>query len=259
MSYLNVVTVLSFHKYNPGWKIVVYNAHKVPIKKDKEISNLKYQDYEGEDYFYMLEELPYVQVREFDINRYRVHSVLVSDIWRREILYENGGVYSDFDVIWLRPMSEFENIECIGNPKDFEAVVSFYNYTHGFHNVSNLIAEKGSLFIKSMMDAVKRVKRPFGDQSFGTKMVNKLYPTLESIIDLYPRVLAIKYETFYPYSTFNMQQLFIENDLTPIDNKNVMCIHWFNGNILSKQYINGNEYKDCSMTTILKNEGYDFG
>jgi hypothetical protein len=254
MSYLHVVTVLSFHKYNPDWEIIVYNSNRVI--NDTAISNLKYKDYVGKDYFYMLKELPYVKIREIDIRKYRVHSILVSDIWRREILYDNGGVYSDFDCVWLKPMSEFVNIDCMGDASDFEAVVSFYNYTQGFHNVSNLIAEKGSSFMKSMIDAVRRVRPPFGDQSFGTKMVNKLYPTLESIVDLYPRVLAIKYETFYPYSTFNMAQLFTDNDLTPIDNKNVMCIHWFNGNALSKQYINNKHYDDCSMTNILIQEDW---
>ena len=263
MSYLHVITVLSFHKYNPDWQIVVYNTTYSPIDKDRQISPLKYIDYTGDDYFFMLKELPYVKIRGINIDKYSVHSILVSDIWRREILYNKGGVYSDFDMIWLKPMSEFVNIDCIGDPNDFEAVVSFYNYTHGFHNVSNLISEAKSPFMLSLIEYVKERKKmhnikkiPYGDQSFGTKMVNKIYPTLECITTQFPRVLAIKYETFYPYSTFNMQQLFLHNDLTPLDNKNVMGVHWFNANVLSKSYINEQDYADCSMTSILKQEGW---
>jgi hypothetical protein len=252
MSFLNVVSVLSFRKYNPDWKIIIYNATQTP---DDSKNRLQYVPYTGKDYFYILGELPYVEIRELDITKYRVHSILVSDIWRREILYETGGVYSDFDVLWLKPMKEFKYIDCIGDSRDFEAVVSFYEYTKGFHNVSNLIAEKGSPFMQSMIEETARVRHPFGDQAFGTKMVNKMYPDLKSITDKFPRVLAIKYETFYPYSTFRMDQLFVENDLAPIQSKNVMCIHWFYANSYSKAYING-ETKDCSMTTILKKEGY---
>jgi hypothetical protein len=72
----------------------------------------------------------------------------------------------------------------------------------------------------------------------------------------YPRVLPIAYETFYPYSTFEMDRLFIKTDLTPLRKKGVMAIHWFNGNEISKQFVNGGKLTSCSMTEVLKAEGY---
>lgn len=257
MSYLNVVTVLSFHKYNPDWRIVVYLISKKVSNRDNERNYQGYKDYTGKDYFYMLEKLPYVEINTLNAFRHsRIHSILISDIWRRRILYSNGGVYSDFDVVWLKPMSEFVNIECIGNPNDFESIVSFYNYTDGFHNVSNLISEKGSPYLYSLIDAVNIVRPPYSDQAFGTELLNTMYSNLKSITDIYPRILAIKYETFYPYSIYNLDNLYNNDDLSYIDNKNVMCVHWFNGHLLSKEYVN-NERKECSMTSILRREGYD--
>lgn len=256
MSFLHALTVNSFHKYNPDWKIIIYLYDKDNNIDSKRV-NPKFRGYTGRDYFYTIKLLDYVEIRKLRAQQSYVHSILICDIWRREILYENGGIYLDFDNIWLKPMSEFKNVDCIGNINDFESLVSFYNYTDGFHNVSNLISEKGSLYMKSLIDASGRVHPPYGDQSFGTSLLNKVYPNLKSITDKFPRVLAVKYETFFPYSTFNMQQLFIANDLSPLDNKNVMGIHWFNGNGISKDYIDEEKYdRNCSMTSILKQEGW---
>jgi hypothetical protein len=255
MALLYLFTIYSFHKYNPDWKIVLCILNKDDAI-DRQRFNPPYRKYTGTDYFPVIKTLDYVEIRILDTFKYSMHSILVSDIWRREVLFETGGVYSDIDMLWLKPIEEIKNIDCIGNPNDFEALVSFYNYTSGFHNVSNLIAEKGSPFFKAIMEKVSSVKKPYGDQAFGTDLLNKLYPDLSSIIQDFPRILAVKYETFYPYSTFNLRQLFVEDDLTVIENKNVLGIHWFSGNEVSKEYINSGHFNKCSMTSILKREGY---
>ena len=258
MALLQIFTVVSFHKYNPDWKIIVY----LTKQSYKELGpNIYVPDYTGPDYFYMIEKLDYVEIKEIDLVEYGVpldaHSCQGSDNFRREILYREGGVYSDFDVIWLKPMSEFVNIDCIGDANDFESIVSFYEYTHGFHNVSNLISESGSSYIYSLIEEQRKVKPPYDHQAFGSVMLNNKYPDLNSITSKFPRILAIKYETFYPYNTFHMDKLFVHEDLNPLNSKNVMCIHWFNGNGFSKQYINTEDYhRECSMTSIMKREGY---
>jgi hypothetical protein len=259
MALLQVFTVVSFHKYNPDWKIIIYLT-----KQDWRTElgkNIYVPDYTGKDWFYMIEKLDYVEIKEIDLIEWEVnldaHSCQGSDLFRRNILYKEGGVYSDFDVIWLKPMNEFVNIDCIGNASDFESIVSFYEYTHGFHNVSNLISEPGSQYIYSLIEEQRKVKPPYDHQAFGSEMLNKKYPDLNSITSKFPRILAIKYETFYPYNTFHMESLFIHNDLTPLNSKNVMCVHWFNGNRFSKEYINTADYhRKCSMTSIMNKEDY---
>lgn len=257
MAEIMVFTILSFHKYNPDWEIIIYRTKQ----KNEELGvNTYVSVYEGKDYFYLIERLSYVQIRTIDVAEFGInndaHSILGSDIFRMNILYHKGGVYSDLDVIWLKPMNDFVNIECIGDPNDFESTVSLNDYTSGFHTASNIIAEKGSQFILSLIEEQKRVIPPYSHMAFSTSMMNIMYPDLYSIIEKYPRVLALKYITFYPYSTRNLGPLFLENDLSPIDSKDVMCIHWFNGNKTSVDYINEGFGRHCSMTSILKKEGY---
>ena len=258
MALLQVFTVTSFHKYNPDWKIIVYLT-KQPYKELGQ--NTYVPDYVAKDYFDLIRELDYVEIKEIDLIKEEINmnipAIQSSDIFRRKILHKYGGVYSDFDTIWIKPMSDFVNIDCIGDASDFETIVCLYEFTHGFPNVSNLISELGSPYIQSLLDAEKDVLPPYGHLAFGTAMLQNVYPTLESAIEKFPRLLAIKYETFYPYSIYKMHQLYFETDLTPLDSKNVMCIHWFNGTTESKDYINKEDYnRDCSMTAIIKKEGY---
>jgi hypothetical protein len=92
--------------------------------------------------------------------------------------------------------------------------------------------------------------------SFSTSLLNKKYPKLQDIINVYSDVLALKYKTFYPYSIFNLEELYLEDNLESINDKDVLCVHWFNGHELSQGYINEGFGRNCSMTSILKQEGY---
>lgn len=260
MSWLNLLTIDSFHKYNPDWKITVYLTKQSPSEMGK---NNFVPDYTGPDYLCSIVNYKYVDIKIIDIEDYDVpieaHACQGSDNFRRAILFKEGGVYSDFDTIWLKSISDIENVECVGNPKDFECIVSFYQMTHGFHNVSNLIAEKHSGFIKSLIDYSQGISAGeirHNHQALGSDMLNKLYPTLDSVTKLFPRVLAIPYDTFYPYSTYHLETLFKEDDLKYVTG-NTLCVHWFNGNRMAKDYINKEDYgRKCSMTSILKKEGY---
>ena len=222
-------------------------------------ANTYVPDYTGPDYFDRIPE--YVEINEVDLVVEGIAldkpPFIISDIWRREILYKNGGVYSDFDVIWLRSIDHLKNIECLGNPSNFEGTVSFYEYTHGFHNCSNIISEPGSPFLAAGIERVKQIKPPYGHLDFGTWMLNAMYPTWDDVVRKHPRMLGLKYETFYPYSIYNLEKLWIEDNLYPIIDNNVLCVHWFNGHALSKDYINREDYsRGCSMTSILKLEKY---
>lgn len=244
MSFLHTVTLTSFHALNPDWEIKVYN-HIFPNEPDYAP---KYTHYTGNDFLPEVRTWDWVSITDVVLDKSNIHSILISDKWRRETLYENGGVYSDFDVIWLKPIEHLKNIEYIGDIENFTSVVSYYQMKYGFHNVSILISEKESPFDKEIIEGQARVTDLRDDQAFGTTLLNRMYPTLFTIP--YP-VLAVPYETFYPYSTYNLKQLFEEDDLSPITN-NTLAVHWFNGNPISKAFINNPSDKECSINSILK-------
>lgn len=256
MALLQTFGVISFHKYNPDWGIVVC----VTRQRDQFKPNTYTRTYTGPDYFHLIANLDYVEIREIDIRDYDLptdaSTVLATDLFRMRILYREGGVYSDHDVIWLKPMSVFNGIEHLGNMKDFDCMACYYGYTTGHHNVSIMMAEKGSRFLKTIIDAQNIVRGKYTDQCWSAELFNRMFPSWDVLKNQFPRMLAVKYETFYPYSTFDLSPLFKQDDLSVL-NDNVMAVHWFAGNILSNEFMNEDSLtRSCSITTILKNEGY---
>ncbi len=261
MSHLQALTTISFHDLNPTWKINVYTPKQVYNGRANYIP-----PYSGEDFFYLVKDAKYVDILEIDLNDYNIssdlHNILRSDIFRYHILYKVGGVWSDFDVLWLKPMEHFNNIEYYGDTaiKDVNTVVSFIWGKHGGHSIGVLIHCKEDPYMLHMKALCEKVQPPYTHEIFGSGLINKAYPTLESF-KVFNNVIGTKFETYYPYNIHppkpTIQTLYKGNDLKPLEDNNVMCLHWYNGHVLSKRYVNNGGYRTkCSMTTLLTHKGY---
>jgi hypothetical protein len=259
MSWLQTLTINSFHRYNPDWKIIVYSPIKKSITKQNFVP-----EYRGKDYFYLVKEKDYVEFKIIDLREYGImeelHDILRSDIFRYKILHQFGGVWSDFDVIWIKPIQHLTNLDYLNLfDVDVSDFICMYNQFSGHHNISVMMHKKNSEFVKSLILKTDEIQKTLGTivldhQTFGTVMLNQMYPTFLNIKEKFHKVIPLKYETIFPYSIYNMESLYNITNLTFINN-NVLCIHWFNGHILSKEYVNKNKYEyDCSMSNILKNE-----
>jgi hypothetical protein len=266
MSKLQVFTVETFHKLNPDWDIYVYTPIQNYLLNAQYIPN-----YIGKDFFSLISSLDYVTIVEVDISKYGIdsglHNILRSDIFRYHILYNEGGMWSDFDIIWLKPINHMNTISYVGNVlmSEMGATACLYNMTVGHHNIGVLFGAPYHSLYKSLIDRSNEIqsrissKGQYEHQSFGVTMWKDLYNSLQDVIDHHPDVVGIPYETFAPYSIFNLEQLFMQNDLSPLGSTNVIGLHWFNGHTYSKRYINENWFSDnrvCSLTTILKSNGY---
>jgi len=257
MPLINVFTIISFHRLNPDWEIRVYTSKQ----GNKDFGTLEWiPPYVGTDYFGMIREMSYVDIIEVDLNDFdcpvQAHVIGMTDVFRQQILFREGGIYSDFDVIWLRPMSYFSELDCLGDPNDFQCTVSYYKTDSGHHNVSNIIAEKGSDFLKYTLSRCDKVPQPYTHQAFGTDMFNGLFPRKKDIDQLFDRMLFLKYETFFPYGIYNLIDLFQRDDIAPAYQPNVMAVHWFGGHPFSHAYIDCKGFsRNCAMTSILKKEG----
>tara|TARA_B110000037_G_scaffold191315_1_gene224779 strand:+ start:2350 stop:3276 length:927 start_codon:yes stop_codon:yes gene_type:complete len=132
MSYLNILTILSFKKYHIDWKINIYSIKKENsfiectleefdnittsdnLKKNNEIKkNDKKMLYSGVDYFNELKKIPNVFIHNISENsfnfseKYKYTSETIkSDYLRLQILNTYGGVWSDFDIIFTNNIEE---------------------------------------------------------------------------------------------------------------------------------------------------------
>jgi len=263
LSKLQYLSVISFNKYNPDWDIVIHVSTQTSAQLGE---NTFVSDYTGTDWFPKLKKLPYVFLHYVDLQEIGIgldkYGVLVSDILRVKYLYEQGGVYSDFDMLWLKPMTSFEYIKCKGNVKDFDATVCIYDKRRGYfhHNASNIVAKKGSLLLGAWLKEQAKITPPYTHQAFNSELLNKMLPSIEEVFTKFPNSLLIDYDTFYPYSIYELNKLYIQDNITCITG-NVMGVHWFNGHGLSHSYVQQNQKRflqKCSMTSLLIKEGYEY-
>ena len=239
MSWLQSLTPISFHKYNPDWTINVYTPKQIYTGDRKYIP-----DYTGADYFHQI--IPYVNIIEIDLNDYSIdltlHNILRSDILRYHLLYNHGGVWSDFDVLWLKPMEILKTTICI---------YDFNGKQH--HPIGILVSISAHPFYKIVIDKCNSIQKT-GHQAYGSSMLNNLFPDTDKVLKKYPDMIKIEYSRFYPYPLHNIKTLWDTTNKSAITNI-TMCVHWFNGHRISKLHIN-NGIKNCSMATILKREEF---
>ena len=106
LSWLRLQTVVSFARLNPDWHIKVWYRDAEP-KKPYWRTGEQSKPYNGRDYF---DALPANVERckpDFDL---ALPDVPFSDYLRWRVLGEEGGFWSDFDIVYIRPM------DLIGNP-----------------------------------------------------------------------------------------------------------------------------------------------
>lgn len=259
MSWLQMQTVVTFHRWNPEWEICIY----VPIQKD--VSTVQYiPDYTGIDYFPKVRKLDYVSIIPVDVTKYgisdKLHNILRSDIFRYKVLYEAGGVWSDFDILWLKPMERIFQVEgTLGNPiQEMQASVCRFNTMDQHHNISVLLAQPNHPVYEYLITQCDKIQKRYTGrevelhhQHFGTDLWDKTWPTFADMASQFKGLVAFPYKTFYPYSIFHLEDLYEERKVINVMDSNVLCIHWFNGHKLSKQFINTKSDADCSMSRIL--------
>ena len=261
MSWLQTQTVITFHKHNPDWEIRVY----IPIQPSLDAKEKYVPDYTDKDYFDIVRKLPYVTIVETDIAKYgidpKIHNIQQSDIFRYLMLYEVGGLWMDFDVLWLRPVSDIYKIKSKGivSTAEMGAFICKCEPEQKFHSIGVLMAKPKHPFYKTIIDKCFLILKNNIDrdklyhQSFGTDLIDKLYPTFEGTARLFPDIVQIPYKVFYPYSIFDLESLYKKMDMDKINDKDVLCVHWFNGHRFSKDYVNNErpEKEVCSMDRII--------
>jgi len=262
MSWLQTRTVTTFHKHNPDWEIRLYLPMQEYTRSAKYIP-----DYTGKDYFYLIKELKYVTFIDVDINKYGIdkdlHNILRSDILRYNLLYDHGGLWCDFDILWLKPINDLKSSKTVGKApvSKMGASLCMFQTVKGHHNIAIMFSKPKHPMYKAFIEETTRLQKKkenkdkFNHQEFGTDMLGIMYPEFGDAEELYDDLVGFPYKVFYPYSIFGLEELYHKTNLSLID-KDVICIHWFNGHKYSKNYVNNEGFeKDCSMTRILTNIG----
>lgn len=222
MSYLRYLTVATFRKLNPDWEVKLW-APTVPTIQINWNSGEHPGHYRGIDYAQELE------FTKFDFSSLGIPEdipeVHKSDLLRWFLLGEYGGIWSDFDIVWVKPIPYESYWEGAGLCKYKALSGSDKEYTAiGFLTSSG----RGQYFFNQLFKiAVKHLGRD-EYQAYGAKM-------LDYFLELWPEGQRMAFwhdpELVYHFcQSQDFKTYFRPAELKRHDTMKCLGYHWYAGN-----------------------------
>jgi len=234
LPYLRMMSMVSFHKLNPDWEIRLY----VPMNHYEGSITWKTgeQDYKinTPDYFdYMRKNYPEIKIKPFDFKSVNIPVDIPenfkSDFIRWFLLWKLGGLWSDNDIIYIKPMTAFNKNQ-----------IKYYNkslwlcFNNGYHSCGFLMSAPENVFFKNLFDYAKANFKIHEYQSAGPDLFAKFNFNNIKVLESY-RYENIDMDIVYPYDSLNIEKIFNECNSIP---ENSIGLHWYAGHKLAEKYIN---------------------
>jgi hypothetical protein len=220
LSYLRYLTVYSFHKLNPEWEIKVWTPLQSSRNKTWETNEQK-GEYLGPDYFPLLRQ--FVHLVNFDKlgldnGMPEVHK---SDLFRWWLLGAYGGVWSDFDILYVKPFPDSLLSSKGAGLCSYRAVPNhpFDYLAIGFHTSSG----PGLDFFMGLFELGKSKIPQTRYQAFGAELLQE-YLKKRGIQDTF----QFSPELVYPYYTHTNIKRYWTTEPVQMTKRAIGC-HWYAG------------------------------
>jgi hypothetical protein len=231
LSFLRHLTVYSFIKYNPDWKVKIY----YPVEKYRGENTWntweQNQKYRGRDYFKDLLRLPVekvpVDMRQLGVDN-QIPEVFKSDILRWHLLSTEGGLWSDMDILYFRPMdSLYMNNDF---HKYLDIIICLIPELKR-HSIGFLLGGTDSAFFRLILEQAKAGLNLSGYQSAGSDIMD-LYPSIDAIMKAVPGINIgnLTTQVVYPVNGFHhdVGAIFKAN-ISEYLNEHTIGLHWYGG------------------------------
>ena len=218
LSLLRYMTVTSFAKLNPGWEIIVHYPeepyHGITWKSREHRGKSE----SHQDYFQLLQDVDGCETRQIDTPK--CAEVMRSDFARWQILADGGGWWSDFDILYVKPMSQLsipEGVEVVtvrqvGRTGDNLESIGFIGANH---------SKYASDFFNEVLLEAHRNWTPHEYQSAGRFA---FAPVLNKAGG---KALVLPPHIVYPIQSWEVHRLYKQSS-APL-HEDTIGIHWFGG------------------------------
>lgn len=229
-TYLHALTIKTFQKHNPDFRIIIYISY---IKNNKMVmwnSGEQNKQYNNIYDINLLKDIPNVEFIEIDLNKILNYDGVLSSVWKSDIirllkLYEHGGMYIDFDILFIKKVPE----------SLLQIDKLMFNTYNDVINNAVIISNKDNFILKILIDEILKIINNNNVQNeymqFGPTLITRIIKnnkTLESYLYYIPNDMTC------PYLWNEMDKLFLKNiDQTT---ENTFGIHWYNGANVSRNY-----------------------
>lgn len=200
MSWMRYMTLKSFRIFHPDWEITLYLAQINNTTKPW-TDSLNYQDYFnfiGEDYFYMIKDLS-IDIKIWnmsdngiiEINNYdQMGASHMSNFFKWSKLATDGGIYSDMDIIYFKPIDYVYN-----EFKEYTTILCQTSYL----SIGFLASAGDDIFFKDIFINGLTSYYPGSYQSAGVENIYNLYSQVDEKDEI-KRMIEDKYPTLRLYN-----------------------------------------------------------
>lgn len=263
LSFMRYMTAFSFSKLNPEWKIKVHYPKHPNKKEEWQTNHQKASNFTGEDYFDRLADIKSVELveAEFDGAEYDASEVVRSDIYRLKLLEEDGGFWSDFDILYVRPMNAMSVNKILNS--DVETLICCHQGGHRTGLLGGTPGKEGFFYeLKKLhnLEVSKNLSGIDDYQNSGADLFNSFFvfspenkkPVLNNESTA---IENIPIDCVYPILGNRVAEIFGENFRIQ---KGTVGVHWYAGNSNASRYENVmderviNSHSDLPFFSIMK-------
>lgn len=236
LPYLRFMTIKSFCRFNPDWEVWFYTPkHDKNETKPWPSHEQKYET-SGEDYSGRVEELGVHlagigPIEEQTAGWSQVHK---SDLWRWWILSTIGGLWSDMDILYIRPIKR--GLDLSGNTY----VCSNPRYGH---SIGFLLSSGINKFYSHLYKAALLRYTPSNYQSIGSILINAEAKHLPQID---PSFRNIPMEVVYAYDALTFPEIYKNPAPALKFTWASIGLHWYAGHPMAALWINTITEKDAN-------------
>lgn len=263
LPFLRYMTIYSFYKLNPDWKLNLYTPK---ISSENKISSpVVYGKFEN--YYTELSKIPTLTIQEIDFNDINNASeVHKSDLLRWILLGSVGGIWEDMDIINIKSMN---NIVCNNENNKYTQVVFVRYDNEPIKPIGFLLSQTNSPFYKFMETQSRHIltkgnlENPHDNfkldyQAIGTNIFSRYNPqVLKERFN--ENAIVIDQKCVYRYIWNQVTSLFNDRENKSVDylnDPNVIACHWFGGAPVTKEYTENvtlDNYKKypCTITNFI--------
>lgn len=249
MSWMRYMTLKSFRLFNPDWKMILYVSKCTILNKPWTDEVLQdFFSFNGVNYYADIKELN-IEIREWDLNKINIKRDInitnispsqMSNFFKWYTLYEIGGIYSDLDIIYFKPIDKFYN----------ELVNSLYDTAiceTSYLSIGLLASVKNNKFFLDIFDScfanfdekiyqtagVWNIAKLYGYQSlwtYGTFIdkARKKYPDLS--------FYNIPFNLVYPLDSNYIEYAFTKDIKISNLPSNTIGYHWYAAHPIAQKF-----------------------
>jgi len=237
MSWMRIMSAISFRRLNPSWPLTVYISDVPSIPKAWKSHEMDDAEYDGKDHFPMLASLD-AEIVRWPSPMERLAGAHAADFFRWEYLSTQGGLYSDFDILWVRSIDVLYESVCHADammcPSETDIAIGFLG---------------GAKDCALWREVWKTAKKNFSKDSYqaagawalyqhtGThnSKGNRSHACIDAFRRMYSSLTIVDAppETVYPWNWDKVESIFSPTKIIP---ERCIGIHWFAGATLSHKW-----------------------